>query len=280
MQKLLKQTIYCLFVFICGVSSAQTHRFFYELKYKSDSTQNDYLKKLMVLDVNPTETKYYDNAFLEKDSINKKFNSQNTNWTDQIPVIRKKNSNKNTNFVMLQFQVYSYPTEDSISWNLTTETKKYQGFDIQKATTKFGGRKWTAWFTKDILFSEGPYKFRGLPGLIVLLYDDKNQFDFSFVKNQNLAETYDTSNFLEIRYGSKPIPITEKIYLQKKIEYYNDPLYLIREGLRNGTTKSYDDNGVRYTNANDLIPKIKSEQEYILKHNNPIELNKAIRYSK
>jgi hypothetical protein len=41
------------------------------------------------LDINPKETKYYDNAFLEKDSINKKFNSQNTNWTSQIPVTRK-----------------------------------------------------------------------------------------------------------------------------------------------------------------------------------------------
>jgi GLPGLI family protein len=65
-----------------------------------------------------------------------------------------------------------------------------------------------------------------LPGLIILLQDEKDNYNFSFVKNVNLKETYDTSNFLEVRYGNKPIPVSEKIFVNKKMEYFNDPITL------------------------------------------------------
>lgn len=267
-----------LFIFFFSLSTAQTNRFFYEVKFKEDSTQTEHQKVFMVLDVNPNETKYYDNTFLEKDSINKANHSQLTNWTSQIPVTRKKNSNKNINYTFIDDQFYSYPTEDLIQWKLSDKTKKYLHFNLQEATANFGGRKWTAWFTKEIPLSEGPYKFTGLPGLIVLLEDDHNQYSFSLVKSKKLEKTYDTSNFLEVRYGNKPLPISEKIYLKKSLEYYNDPLQEIRAEMKNGTIKSYEDGGKRYSKPEELVPLIREEQEYIRQNNNPIELNKAIKY--
>ncbi|WP_262892927.1 hypothetical protein [Kaistella flava (ex Peng et al. 2021)] len=33
-------------------------------------------------------------------------------------------------------------------------------YKVQKATTTFGGKKWVAYFTRDIPFTDGPYKFR------------------------------------------------------------------------------------------------------------------------
>lgn len=270
----------CLFLLVLffSLSTAQTNRFFYEVKFKEDSTQTEHQKVFMVLDINLNETKYYDNTFLEKDSINKANHSQLTNWTSQIPVTRKKNSNKNINYTFIDDQLYSYPTEDLIQWKLSDKTKKYLHFNLQQATTNFGGRKWTAWFTKEIPLSEGPYKFTGLPGLIVLLEDDHNQYSFSLVKSKKLEKTYDTSNFLEVRYGNKPLPISEKIYLKKSLEYYNDPLQEIRAEMKNGTIKSYEDGGKHYSKPEELVPLIREEQEYIRQNNNPIELNKAIKY--
>lgn len=269
-----------IFLSLFGTVSAQTNRFLYELKFKSDSTSNYYDKDIMVLDINKNEVKYYDNVFLEKDSLNKKYNEQNTSWTSQIPVIRKIGSEKNTNYEMIDFQVYSYPTIDEIKWNLVDETKKYHDLNLQKATANFRGRKWTAWFTKDFPFPEGPYKFQGLPGLIVLLQDEKNQYNFSLIKNLKLPETYDTSNFLESRYGDKPLPITEKIFVKKKLEFYNDPFHEIRAKLDEGKTASFDYNGVRYRKSSELKPIVEQQREAIRKDNNPIELSKAIKYEK
>lgn len=275
----MKKYFYIL-IFFSNLIFSQTNRFFYELKYKLDSLQEEPEIATMVLDINPNETKYYDNAFLEKEEENKKYNSENTNWTEQIPIVRKKGSSKHINYEMISWQLYTYPTDEKINWQLHNNTKVYQNLALQKATTNFGGRKWTAWFTKEFPFSEGPYKFQGLPGLIILLQDEKNQYNFSFIENKKLDKTYDTSNFLEVRYGNKPLPVTEKILNKKKIEYYNNPYNEFRVGLNNGTTKSVDINGVRYTKSSDLIPLIKSEQEYIRQYNNPIELNKALKYPK
>lgn len=273
----MKKAGFIILLFLFSVAKTQTHRFFYEVKYKEDSTQSKHQQAFTVLDINPDGTKYYDNNLLEKDSMNAVNHTQDTSWTTQIPVTRKKNSNKNINFAFVGDQLYSYPTEDVVSWKLSEETKKISDFSVQKATTNFGGRKWTAWFTKEIPFSEGPYKFTGLPGLIVTLEDSENQFSFHLIKSKKLDKTYDTKNILEVRYGEKPLMISEKFFIKKSLEYYEDPYQEDRKDLKKGNT-IIEIEGKQYTNPNDLIPLIKSEQEYIRKHNNPIELNKAIKY--
>lgn len=273
----MKKALFIILLLLFGIAESQTHRFFYEVKYKEDSTQTTHQKSFAVLDINPDETKYYDYSFLEKDSLNKINQSQNTSWTAQIPVTRKKNTNTNINFAFAGDQLYSYPTQDVIEWKLSEETKKISDFNAQKATSNFGGRKWTAWFVKQIPFSEGPYKFTGLPGLIVSLEDSQNQFSFNLIKSKKIDKTYDTKNILEVRYGNKPIMITEKMFIKKSLEYYQDPYQQDREDLKKGNTV-VEIEGVKYTKASDLIPFIKDEQEYIRKHNNPIERNKAINY--
>lgn len=52
------------------------------------------------------------------------------------------------------------------------------------------GRKWTAWFSLDIPISDGPYKFRGLPGLIIFLYEDNNKHNFLLLGNEVLIPAY------------------------------------------------------------------------------------------
>ncbi|KFC19963.1 GLPGLI family protein [Chryseobacterium sp. FH1] len=269
-----------LFVFVSAFTFSQTHRFIYELKYKTNPEETDPKKAFMVLDINPNDVKYYSYTFLEKDSINKATNSQNRSWNDELlPVTRKRNSTKNTNFVMVADNLYSYPTNDIIKWNLTNETKKYQGFNIQKATSEFGGRNWMAWFTKDIPFAEGPYKFQGLPGLVILLEDSEQHYVFDLVRSNNLKTTYDTSNILEFRYGDKPIPTTESKVVKKALEYFNDPLSDIREGLNDGKIKEFTYYGTSYK-AEELGKLIKEEQNEILENYNPIELDKAFAYPK
>ena len=56
------------------------------------------------------------------------------------------------------------------------------GYDCQRATAVFGGRTWEAWFAREVPIPEGPYKFYGLPGLIVKVADIRGQFAFELIK--------------------------------------------------------------------------------------------------
>ena len=68
--------------------------------------------------------------------------------------------------------------EDSHQWKwiLNKETKNIGNFICQKATIKFRGRNYIAWFTNEIPVPFGPWKFQGLSGLILEVYDTDKVF--------------------------------------------------------------------------------------------------------
>ncbi|AZB36506.1 GLPGLI family protein [Chryseobacterium bernardetii] len=259
---------------------AQTHRFIYELQYKMDSTEAGYEKANMILDIAPKEVKFYGRDLAIRDSLNKKFgtNFSYTDMTGQV-VKRKINSFDNENFINIKNGYYTFKTTDKINWAIADEIKKVENYTLQKATTKFGGRSWTAWFCKDIPFNEGPFKLRGLPGLIFELSDAKKNFLYTLVKSRELPEDYSTSDFLESSFGNKAIPINEKQKHKLMMEFYNDPFAF----ERNNISKSNNDlriniNGKEIHNVDELNTQTKSMQEVIRKYNNPIEIDKAMHY--
>ena len=63
-------------------------------------------------------------------------------------------------------------------WELTAETKTIGRFQCQAATTHFRGRTYKAWYTDEIPLSMGPWKFHGLPGLILEVEDAKGEVSF------------------------------------------------------------------------------------------------------
>ncbi|MBX2922156.1 MAG: GLPGLI family protein [Chitinophagaceae bacterium] len=89
-----------------------------------------------------------------------------------------------------------------IAWTVLPETKKIGNYDCQKATGSYGGRKYEAWFTKDIPYQDGPWKLHGLPGLILEAKDTANEISFTFKeisKNDDTEET--TQSFLNSPYS-------------------------------------------------------------------------------
>lgn len=65
-----------------------------------------------------------------------------------------------------------------IDWELTSDKKEIQGLICSKATTTFRGRNWTVWYCPQIPVVYGPWKFYGLPGLMMELTEDTNRFAF------------------------------------------------------------------------------------------------------
>lgn len=68
---------------------------------------------------------------------------------------------------------------ESPDWEIVADSvQEILGYQCQMATARFKGRQWSAWFTEDIPLDEGPWKLRGLPGLVLKAYDAKRQYVF------------------------------------------------------------------------------------------------------
>ena len=271
------KTFILIFTLTFGWVTAQTHRFIYEFKFKPDPKQADFKKENMTLDVNPDNVKFYNYHYVTIDSTNITKGQNSQLWDTSTPVvIRPKNSSTNSNYMLIN-DVFFFDTEDKINWNLGHETKKFENYTLQKATTTFGGRNWIAWFSKEIDISEGPYKFRGLPGMIFQIYDDKNNFDFTLVKSFKLASTYKTP-FVERFYGQKPIKTTQENIDKMLMIEYKDPYHDTREQFSKNPNQTYSINGVDIKDISQFKELTESRQKYMREHNNPIEIDKALIY--
>ncbi|WP_074407831.1 GLPGLI family protein [Aquimarina megaterium] len=71
---------------------------------------------------------------------------------------------------------------ESIPWQLHAEHKKIGAYSCQKAMAKYRGREYTVWFTSEIPISHGPWKLRGLPGLILEVTEETGKFEFRAIK--------------------------------------------------------------------------------------------------
>lgn len=89
-----------------------------------------------------------------------------------------------------------YEDDVSINWVIKKETKEIHRLKCRKATTKFRGRKYEAWFTMDVPVPFGPWKFHGLPGLLIELHDLKKEVSINLKKlsMKNNAEEIETEN--------------------------------------------------------------------------------------
>lgn len=83
---------------------------------------------------------------------------------------------------------YIYTEPVTPNWQINDSTKTFRDYPVQKATTSFAGRDYVAWFTTEIPIPDGPYLFHGLPGLIVELYDNRQDYHFSLKSIKKLEK--------------------------------------------------------------------------------------------
>ena len=77
-----------------------------------------------------------------------------------------------------------------LPWSFADGDTIVCGYPCKKATMSYRGREWTAWYALDIPVSEGPWKLRGLPGLILCAYESEGvfRFDCNGISNGNGEE--------------------------------------------------------------------------------------------
>ena len=70
-------------------------------------------------------------------------------------------------------------------WTLQGDTASFLGNQCQKAMCHWRGRDYIAWFAPDIPIRRGPWKFGGLPGLIMKVHDVDSLYVFEAVAIEN-----------------------------------------------------------------------------------------------
>lgn len=193
----LKQNFALLAMAIAGTLAAQT-RFVYQATLKTGkdlpaTTENAYL------DVNNGKSLFYAEKQAQREAMMRRaretqnFNfdrSQMEQYRSAInyQVEKEYQTGKTIYKSRLGRDAYSYEEERSQEWKVSPETMKIGEYKVQKAETDFAGRHWVAWFTTDVSFPDGPYKFRGLPGLIVKTEDTTGDYSFDLKQTLKLPE--------------------------------------------------------------------------------------------
>lgn len=84
-----------------------------------------------------------------------------------------------TYYEVLGNEHYTFKEKVPTNWKLIGQDTLIDGYSCKKGTIAYGGRIWNAYYAPDIPTSLGPYKFSGLPGLILRIADSENKFVFS-----------------------------------------------------------------------------------------------------
>ncbi len=233
-------------LFLVVLANAQSaNRFFYELTFKPKKGIDSLQKAVMILDVTDKKSLYRDYLTVSQDSVLKieveKMQKagvfKDLSKSFQMPKfaykITKEYPTMKVNFSERMLNsVFWYNEEPKFNWKISNDKQKIGEYEAQKATTEFGGRKWTAWFTESIPFPDGPYKFSGLPGLIVKIEDAEKNFSWVLTANKPLKEFEELSysEKLSAQFGARnDVTIINRDKFESSFEEYKkDPFASIR----------------------------------------------------
>lgn len=143
----------------------------------------------------------------------------------------------------------TWETKENIelNWKLDDATDSIEGYYCKTAFTTFRGRKYKAWYAPEIPMPYGPYKFSGLPGLIIKISDFQNTHVFELKNIQKQEFPIILKNVKTIKMTPGQLKKALRDYQIRKIEK------------------------VKMWFANDP-DKIEKTTKRILNENNPIEL--------
>lgn len=234
-------TLFLLSVFL-GLNAQQTaNRFFYQLSFKPKKDSAKTEKVMTILDITKDKSIYQDFTLPAQDSIikvaveemekTKTFKDMSKSITMpkfSYKIIKAYPSMKETYQDRISMNLFGYEEDLKFTWDIQNEKQKIGEYNTQKANTEFGGRKWTAWFSADLPFQDGPYKFHGLPGLIVKIEDDGGNYSWELKGNKNLKDWKEISYSEEInaKYGmSNEVKVIQKERFEKSYaDFKKDPM--------------------------------------------------------
>ncbi|QCX53092.1 GLPGLI family protein [Elizabethkingia sp. JS20170427COW] len=272
-------------------SAQQTaNRFFYEMTYKPKKAVDSLDKEMMVLDITKDKSLYRDYMSVSQDSIMKASIEKMQKSGTFDPDFQKKMKQPKISYQiikeypsmkiqyvemimnMMKPMYISYTEDLPLAWKIQNESEKIGEYNTQKATLEYGGRKWTAWFSTDIPFQDGPYKFKGLPGLIVKIQDDGNNYSWVLKGNKKVEDFKEKTYAEELAGLGTPQDLSKEKFYKTFNAYKKDPFGSMRQFLTPDVMKQKMP-GTNKTMGDYIKENEKQLDKLYNGTDNPIELN-------
>ena len=106
-----------------------------------------------------------------------------------------------------EIRIHVVDKAPSLNWEIGSESKEIGGYTCIKAEASFRGRDYIAWFAPSIGVPAGPWKFYGLPGLIMEVEDKEGVFAWRLLTLEEPQKD-----------------ISEELKSPRKLDYKNIPL--------------------------------------------------------
>lgn len=249
MKKLFSIFFIALFAFISAQdndSKETANRFFYELTFKPRKDSAKVEKVIMALDIVKNRSIYRDFTAVGQDSILKIQLEQmqkagvfkDLSKSFKMPKFSEKIVKTYPDMKMQYIERIAngfspmnigYNETAKFNWKISSEKAKIGAYNAQKATTEFGGKKWTAWFSSELPFQDGPYKFSGLPGLIVKIEDEGKNYSWVLQGNKKVPN-WEELTFMEkmSNVGLKVTEMPREKFEKTFNEFKKDPFATAR----------------------------------------------------
>lgn len=165
------------------------HTIYYRYSCRTKSEQKYVGEDLIVLQIGRNVSKSYSYNLYRCDSLSDVWERegrsvrQNYHGYTQREVLYTSLTDKMISVVYRSIgnapALYYQESIPSILWQIGREERLLLGYKCIKATARYRGRNYIAWFASEIPISSGPWMFGQLPGLILEIYDKTGEVCFS-----------------------------------------------------------------------------------------------------
>lgn len=238
----------------CKVLDTSRYVITYEAMMTKDSLKPDEKEyDMIILEIGNNLSRSYSYHLFQYDSLCKTYADKGNSYpsspdspTMPIDVYKYFFENKMVVLHRTPFTgpVIQYSEERNLfNWEISDERKDIIGFVCTKATCEFRGRSWSVWFTTELPVSDGPWKFNGLPGLILKAEDDRGHYSFVCCGITNTKSPIVIMDKYTYEKGARKTAMEfEQLYYEAQYDYYRkiNPGYPLMRRTKTGAEKVPD----------------------------------------
>lgn len=188
-----------------------SYRMLYQQRPESEHPKED----LLLLEVGSRVTRFYSYRTWQTDSLVRvtppeqvlaNLGSFHSGVRDELFRDQAAGRLTHTDQIGMDYLLYTEPLP-AIDWELEEGERTILGYACRRARCTFRGRNYEAWYAPEIAVSAGPWKFGGLPGLILAIKDDDGVLDLEATGVEQRVE---------------PIRMTDRNYMKTNRKKYRE----------------------------------------------------------